>query len=247
LRARAPALLLAENYFIVFGAVFGILFTPLSEGSASDPTCAMKRCPKCEFIYLDQDEVCDLDGTPLITADDSELTNPQSLPQPAKAAGASKRKLAYGVAAAAMAGALVSSVYLGVTGKFSRKQNQQTAAVTQEVPQPALATATATPSPSVMPSPSPEESPAANVRASAAPSAEAPRAVVSRNPVSTGSETAGKNKVRIRLTNGTVVEAEEVWRTRQGVWYRRNGIVTLLESSRVKAIERSKATAKASR
>lgn len=207
----------------------------------------MKRCPKCEFIYLDQDEVCDLDGTPLVIADESELLTQPSLTQPKKPASSTKRKLAVGVAAVAVAAALVSATYLGVTGKFSRNRNQQAENATRPVSQPAVATVTSTPSPSPSPSPSSEVSPATDVRPSAAQPADAPRPVVSRNPVSTGSETARKGRIKIRLTNGTVVEAEEVWRTRQGVWYRRNGIVTLLESSRVKAIERSRATAKASR
>jgi hypothetical protein len=40
----------------------------------------------------------------------------------------------------------------------------------------------------------------------------------------------------IVLTTGARIDADEVWRTRDGVWYRRNGIVTLLKHNRVKAI-----------
>ena len=29
----------------------------------------MKRCPKCSFLYLDADQLCDLDKTPLIADD----------------------------------------------------------------------------------------------------------------------------------------------------------------------------------
>ena len=38
------------------------------------------------------------------------------------------------------------------------------------------------------------------------------------------------------LTSGGKIEADEVWRTKDGVWYRRNGIVTLLKAGQVKAI-----------
>ena len=31
----------------------------------------MKRCPQCSFLYLDSDQICDLDQTPLV-ADDFE-------------------------------------------------------------------------------------------------------------------------------------------------------------------------------
>jgi hypothetical protein len=40
----------------------------------------------------------------------------------------------------------------------------------------------------------------------------------------------------ILLTSGGKIDADEVWRTRDGIWYRRNGIVTLLKPGRVKAI-----------
>jgi hypothetical protein len=38
------------------------------------------------------------------------------------------------------------------------------------------------------------------------------------------------------LTSGGKIDADEVWRTRDGIWYRKNGIVTLLKTGRVKAI-----------
>jgi hypothetical protein len=40
----------------------------------------------------------------------------------------------------------------------------------------------------------------------------------------------------ILLTTGGRIDADEVWRTRDGIWYRRAGIVTLLKPHRVKAI-----------
>jgi hypothetical protein len=38
------------------------------------------------------------------------------------------------------------------------------------------------------------------------------------------------------LSSGGKIDADEVWRTKDGVWYRRNGIVTLLKRAQVKAI-----------
>jgi hypothetical protein len=38
------------------------------------------------------------------------------------------------------------------------------------------------------------------------------------------------------LTSGGKIDADEVWRTKDGVWYRRNGIVTLLKRAQVKNI-----------
>jgi hypothetical protein len=40
----------------------------------------------------------------------------------------------------------------------------------------------------------------------------------------------------ITLSSGGRIEADEVWRTKDGVWYRRNGIVTLVKRAQVKSI-----------
>jgi hypothetical protein len=63
----------------------------------------------------------------------------------------------------------------------------------------------------------------------------ASRSRASKGPVSTGSPNDPKAQV-IVLTTGGKVEADQVWRTKDGVWYRKNGIVTLLKKNRVKAI-----------
>jgi hypothetical protein len=58
-------------------------------------------------------------------------------------------------------------------------------------------------------------------------------------PVSTSGPGMGKKlggKPVILLTSGGKIDADEVWRTRDGVWYRRAGIVTLLKPGRVKSI-----------
>ena len=61
----------------------------------------------------------------------------------------------------------------------------------------------------------------------------------SRDPISTsgpGTGTRRGGNPVILLTSGGKIDADEVWRTRDGVWYRKNGIVTLLKPGRVKAI-----------
>ena len=44
------------------------------------------------------------------------------------------------------------------------------------------------------------------------------------------------SKPVILLASGGKIEADEAWRTKDGVWYRRNGMVTLLKRGEVKAI-----------
>jgi hypothetical protein len=98
------------------------------------------------------------------------------------------------------------------------------------VPQPTLA------------APAPVETPSPSPAPTAKPSAE--RIATSHSsttvaPVSTsgpGVGTKAGGKPVILLTTGGRIEADEVWRTRDGYWYRRAGIVTLLKRNKVKAI-----------
>jgi hypothetical protein len=64
---------------------------------------------------------------------------------------------------------------------------------------------------------------------------------LNQGPVSTG-EKSKKNEVEnavhtiIQMNDGTVVEVDAAWQDQQGVWYRRGGLVSFVESERVKAI-----------
>ena len=95
------------------------------------------------------------------------------------------------------------------------------------------------PSPSPTESPSPEASPSPSASPSPAVQEELLPSGLSSGMVSTGGdEKKGHGPITIRLTNGMNVEADEVWQTDDGIWYRRRGIATLLERKDVKAIER---------
>jgi hypothetical protein len=45
--------------------------------------------------------------------------------------------------------------------------------------------------------------------------------------------------VKLRLTNGATINADEAWEKGEGIWYRQAGLVTFLKRNRVKTIERS--------
>jgi hypothetical protein len=95
------------------------------------------------------------------------------------------------------------------------------------------------PSPSPSESPSPEPSPSPTAMPSPTTQLESIPAGLSSGMVSTGGdEKTGRGPITIRLTNGMNVEADEVWQTEDGIWYRRRGVATLLERKDVKAIER---------
>ena len=186
----------------------------------------MKRCPQCLFLYPDSDERCDFDQTLLEAVDDSALD----------AATRPKKRGSLPIAAVIglTLGLLVFVVYFGLSYR-SRKAVPAVEAATQSVPLPSPSS-TATPSPSPESSPSPSPSPSPKTAASGVSTAHS-RATV--DPVSTsgpGMGTRQGGKPVIVLTSGGKIEADEAWRTKDGVWYRRNGIVTLLKTGQVKAI-----------
>jgi cytoskeletal protein RodZ len=199
----------------------------------------MKRCPQCKFIYPDSDEVCDLDGTPLIAVTDAEVdavAGGQS--GKAQAPKHNRRTLAITAIAGLALGAILFIVYYGAirshhqaAGIPERSQNESSATPLL-APQQTLST-----EPSPLSSPSPEASSAAAEKSTPSSSPGSQRNTVSSNPVSTGMNEGGKTV--IRLTNGARIEADEVWRTKEGFWYRRDGIVTLIKANRVKAIEKA--------
>ena len=95
------------------------------------------------------------------------------------------------------------------------------------------------PSPSPSESPSPEPSPSPSPMPSPATQVESMPVGLSSGMVSTsGNEKSGRGPITIRLTNGMNVEADEVWQTEDGIWYRRRGVATLLERKDVISIER---------
>ena len=185
----------------------------------------MKRCPQCLFLYPDADERCDFDKTPLEVVDEATID--------AATRPATKRRLLPVVAAVVlMAGLFVFAIYYGVS------QRRTTSAATQNPtivapaasPEPVLTTVPS-PSPSVSPSPSPSPSP----KPSIAPTTASSHSRNTTDFVSTGGPKQGGKSV-IVLTSGSKIDADEVWRTKDGVWYRRNGMVTLLKRSQVKTI-----------
>jgi hypothetical protein len=196
----------------------------------------MKRCPQCSFLYLDTDEVCDLDGTPLIQVNDAELEGsaaptPANVPPKSEKPG-SRKGLIFTAVGGLLIGVVIVFGYLAMARRRA-PQVQPTQPVAQvAIPSPSqpLTLETATPTP--------EPSPAPSVRSSPSPSPSKTRAGVNNNPVSTTANEKTAGPVVIRLSNGSRIEADEAWRTKDGVWYRRSGVVTLLNAGRVKSIER---------
>jgi len=202
----------------------------------------MKRCPQCQFIYLNSDEWCDFDQTPLVSIDDETVeaaintnSSNRSSSDPAPHANLnphSKQLIPI------LAAVLLLMIGLGLGGLYLvvRMRSNQRGVVTEARPMPvptvqpqapptfpaSIVQSTPEPAPKVSPTPTPTRSPS--------------RAAVSNGPVSTTANNAKNGKPVILLTSGGRIEADQVWRAKEGIWYRRDGVVTLLKKERVRTI-----------
>jgi len=186
----------------------------------------MKRCPQCLFLFPDSDSLCDFDQTPLEHIDDASVDAATRQPK--------RRTLPIAAAIGLILGVLVFALY------YSLSRQSQNASAATESP----VTVESVAPPPATPSPSPEGSPSPSPTTSIAPSPRASQSATDHtratsDPVSTsgpGIGTRQGGKPVITLTSGGKIEADEVWRTKDGVWYRRNGMVTLLKRGQVKTI-----------
>ena len=189
----------------------------------------MKRCAECNSLYPDTEQFCELDGTQLIDVMvDANLRGGRS-------STAKQSILIIGVAAGLLIPVVLVLIYFALTRERTPENSNQPSAtsvaqqpITSEPPRPIPAE---TASPSVEPSPSP------SVEISPSPTSTPPPVQLSSNPISTAA--GGKTgPVIIKLDSGVVVEADEAWQTGEGIWYRRHGIVTLVDPVHVKSIEK---------
>ena len=206
----------------------------------------MKRCPECLFIYPDSDTRCDFDATPLVTVNEAELEAatsqaeaPPKRKRTTKPKKATKKRQRKATAITAVVGLLLGVAVFMIYYHFVTRAQH----VVQIQPSPIVSTqpiAASIPTPFVVEAASP--SPAAAPIPISKPSSDriaTAHTSTTVAPISTSGPGIGQkpgNKPVILLTSGSKLEADEVWRTRDGVWYRRDGIVTLLKRGRVKAI-----------
>jgi hypothetical protein len=211
----------------------------------------MKRCPQCNFVYSGADQFCDLDGTKLVEADlplaDREPLDHDGEPLDHKVhankettpiqPGQIWKIAVIGLVAGVAIGSLLFLVYYEMTrqprGQSANASSANPGVAKQQMPvstsRPSL---TVTASPDASPSPSPRPSPA--------PRQDSAKVELSSSPISTSStDKTRRVPITIRLVDGRSIEADKVWEGREGIWYRRGGIVTLLDRKQVKTIERA--------
>ena len=191
----------------------------------------MKRCPQCLFLYPESDEKCDFDQTPLEVIDDVEIeraTNPLPPLKPRR------RAVPVAIAIGLLLSAVIFAIYYGLNKRTPTTSAAPQTSTTTEPSATPSPTPLPSPSPVISPSPSPSRSPKTSSNGTATAHTRA-----STDPVSTSGPGMGTRqgaKSVIVLTSGGKIDADEVWRTRDGIWYRRNGMVTLLKRSQVKSI-----------
>ena len=192
----------------------------------------MKRCPECDSFFPDAEHFCEVDGTELVSVDNA--------PNPMPLLKSSRTLLPIGVLTGILLGILLSLVYFAMSRQSAEENSNTTSsnssAQQQEFLQPQQ------PLPPATASPSPEPS----VEPSASPSIETPSPqnsphveLSSSNPISTAPGASGRsNPVVITLDTGATIEADDAWQTGEGIWYRKHGVVSLLDPKNVKTIQK---------
>lgn len=126
----------------------------------------MKKCPQCEFIYEDDQSLCDMDGV-LLVLDSRTLPNPHALQTVTSAKTPSKRSRAVPAFAT-----LILALVLGLVYYVSTQRTASQNTYTPELPS---AASTSIPVPEV--NPTPEAQPSVEEPKSAEePKPEAPKA-----------------------------------------------------------------------
>lgn len=210
----------------------------------------MKRCPQCYQPYSDAERFCELDGQPLLG--EIGVTSPVGKVVDTQVAvldaSAQKREARVMVIVGVMVGMVITSLAYAGYALFSANPapDESSLPVSRVEPvdtgPPTPPTRTAV----IEPSPAPEEesspSPEAEAEAEAEDTAQADTlaARLNQGPVSTGEREQKRedrsDKTIIEMHDGTSVEVDAAWQDNQGVWYRRGGLVSFVESKRIKGI-----------
>jgi hypothetical protein len=206
----------------------------------------MKRCPQCYETYEGGERFCEADGQELLAEPTLPPQTPDARP-PSPARSGWWAAAAVGVSIGVVIGAGVfAGVFLMSTPE---PEEQHTTAQSAEIRPMSMPTraSSAVQQPEAEESPSPEAEEAES-EPQPAPTAETKTASAQLNqgPISTGDKTNsddGENlQTVIEMNDGSSLDVEAAWEDKQGIWYRRSGLVSFVESSRVKAITARRAS-----
>lgn len=203
----------------------------------------MKQCPVCKETFDDQKAFCDMDGSELVDQTDSlRAALSQSNPAASSASAAWVTGTIGGLIGIIVC-VLLYMLFL-LPGQQKSLEDERRANETKETttvkPSQVALVPTNNQIPAPTPSPTETESPAEEA-ASPSPAAPAaaspPPAALNNGPIATGTKEAAKSEhAIIKMKDGSTVEADAAWEDAQGVWFRRSGLVSFVEKSRVEAI-----------
>jgi hypothetical protein len=217
----------------------------------------MKLCPKCAFIYEDNQGCCDMDGQELVHDPASGLVDQTAPPKliTSLSPRSRVRRLSVLFVGAVVLTALLSVIYLGQRQQSRTSyaaaipiQSVQlpTANAANPYPSPVDSSNSATNASLPVESPDPSFPPAATAAAlTDAATIKAPSTDVTVASAHAATNALAPNQsapVIVRLTNGASIKADDAGETRNGVWYRQGGMVTVLKRSQVRAIERRRSS-----
>ena len=226
----------------------------------------MKLCPQCDFIYEDDQSVCDMDGKDLVSNPGRVVTEQDfaalvsatpvlvSDVLPMEPAGRRRRNFALVTAVGLVLAALFIVIYLArmqadrsageippqsISGNTSGQPSSSDLASTQT---PSADIALAEQSREESSELSSVETDQATDSSSVSSSTSKESLAHTRltpGPVSAAAPSGNsRGPVIVRLNNGTAIRADEAWEKREGIWYRQGGVVTFLKRDEVRTIER---------
>jgi len=201
----------------------------------------MKQCPECNEVFDNQKAFCDMDGAELVRLTDS----PRTISQSNASAGAGSIWVT-GVIGGLIGIIVCVLLYLAFlapgreSAQQDRRNNQNTETAPTKSNQVAVVPTSQLPPSDTAASPtesaSPAEAEASPVASPAAPAAPPP-AALNNGPIATGSKNVANGEhAIIKMKDGSSLEADAAWEDAQGIWFRRSGVVSFLDRSRVEAI-----------
>ena len=209
----------------------------------------MRRCPECYEVYENGERFCEIDGQRLLP-DPALRPSVEETPPAANPAPNVQQSWLTGLLGLALGILLCAGAYtvyaLWTAGADADDQKTSYSARTQNAvqaqqPAPARRVEAELPEEEACPEAVEEASPEAQAEPSV-PENPPAGARLNQGPVSTGQKVKENEKAGSRvqtvilMKDGTSVEVDAAWEDKQGVWYRRGGLVSFVESQLVKAI-----------
>lgn len=213
----------------------------------------MKRCPVCYEGYGEGEKFCELDGQRLLSDPAISPNNEERATINPSRGQAAQQPWFTGFVGVTV-GILLCGAFYAAHTLWSSEADAEDQQVTAYSPRATDPVQHMRPAPARSPestSDSLEEGEPTDSEAEASPELSPeqspvpePQTVVARlnqGPVSTGpkvkdTENRSKAQTIIVMTDGTTVEVDAAWEDKQGIWYRRGGLVSFVDSQLVKAI-----------